>query len=66
MSERVETFVRLCRVAIVKIADPAQLERYLRAAVAEAFPVGESPGVSPEALRALPKEKFHGGINSSG
>jgi len=47
MSERVETFIRLCRVAIVEIADPAQLERYLRAAVAEEFPllvftVGES------------------------
>lgn len=66
MSERVETFVRLCRVAIVKIADPAQLERYLRAAVAEEFPVGESLGMSPEALRGQPKETIHGGIYSSG
>ncbi len=57
MSKRTETFVKRCRSAIVKIADPAELQCYLRAAVAEEFPVvdptaGEPMPMSPPALRA--------------
>ena len=68
MSERNETFVERCRAAIVEIADSAELERYLRAAVAEEFPVVK-PGFSasepmpmlPQALDALPEETLPGG-----
>jgi len=57
MSKRTATFVKRCRAAIVKIADSAELERYLRTAVAEEFPVvnftaGETLPVSPQTLHA--------------
>ncbi|MGZ8520933.1 MAG: hypothetical protein ACXWX7_12365 [Candidatus Binatia bacterium] len=68
MSERNETFVKRCRAAIVEIADSAELERYLRAVVAEEFPVvtpgfiaSEPMPMLPRALRALPEETLPGG-----
>jgi hypothetical protein len=71
MSKRTETFVKRCRAAIVTIADPAELRRYLRATVAEEFPVvagltaGEPMPMSPPARHALPAETIHGGHYAS-
>ena len=55
MSERNETFVERCRAAIVTIADSAELERYLRAAVAEEFPL-----VKPGFSASEPIPCYHG------
>lgn len=49
MSERNEKFVNRCRAAILMFADSAELERYLRAAVAEEFPVVK-PASSEETI----------------
>jgi hypothetical protein len=70
MSKKTETFVKRCRAAIVEIADSAELQSYLRAAVAEEFPVvdpraDEPMPMSPPARRALPAETIHGGNYAS-